>query len=92
MHAAIDMAIQVIQSGEDYNSPTARVRVACAASSYHGPASTSPGGGTPLGLLSKGLTHPARYPVPTPFFRRKGEEEAHFHSRMFEAFKKYLDT
>ena len=72
--------------------PDARTRVACGASSYHGPASTSPGGATPLGAVAKGLTHPARYPVPSPFFRRRGEEDAEFHGRMFKAFKNYLDT
>ena len=36
------------------------------------PASTSPGGATPLGAIAKGLTHRARYPVPSPFFRKAG--------------------
>ena len=62
VHAAVDMALQVFQDGQDFNRPDARTRVACGASSYHGPASTSPGGATPLGAVAKGLTHPARYP------------------------------
>ena len=44
------MVIQATQPGADLTAPTARTRVACGASSYHGPASTSPGGGLPLGL------------------------------------------
>jgi len=92
VHAAIDMALQVTQGGADFSSPNAKIRVACGASSYHGPASTSPGGGTPLGAVSKGLTHPVRYPVPSPFLRRHGEDEAVFHARMLMEFKAYLDT
>ena len=93
VHAAIDMALQYSQglSGADFNSPSARTRVACGASSYHGPASTSPGGATPLGAIAKGLTHPARYPVPSPFFRIRGEDDATFHARIFLDFKAYLD-
>ena len=92
VHAAIDMALQVFQEGQDFNRRDARTLVACGASSYHGPASTSPGGGTPLGARAKGLTHPARYPVPSPFLRRRGEDDASFHGRMLTDFKKYLDT
>jgi len=92
VHAAIDMCLQVFQSGEDFNSPTARIKVACGASSYHGPASTSPGGGTPLGAISKGLTHPARYPVPSPFLRKANEADDAFHARILADFDTYLDT
>ena len=90
VHAAVDMALQVSQSSADLNRPGARNRVACGASSYHGPASTSPGGGTPLGAVAKGLTHPVRYPVPSPFLRRRGEEDAAFHARLFADFTTYL--
>ncbi|EOD08664.1 hypothetical protein EMIHUDRAFT_438290 [Emiliania huxleyi CCMP1516] len=89
VHAAIDMALQM--SGADLGSPSARTRVACGSSSYHGPASTSPGGGTPLGAQAKGLTHPVRYPVPSPFLRWRGEDEAAFHARMLADFNAYLD-
>ena len=65
--------------------------MACGASSYHGPASTSPGGATPLGAVAKGLTHKARYPVPSPFFRRRGEADEAFHARMLADFEAYLD-
>ena len=92
VHAAVDMALQVSQSTSDLMRPDARTRVACGSSSYHGPASTSPGGGIPLGAVSKGLTHPVRYPVPSPFLRRRGEEESAFHARVFDEFKTYLDT
>ena len=91
VHAAVDMGLQLFHGGEDFNKADARTRVACGASSYHGPASTSPGGGTPLGAISKGLTHPVRYPVPSPFLRRRGEADADFHARIFDGFKRYLD-
>lgn len=91
VHAAIDMALQWSQPGADFNRPDARNRVACGASSYHGPASTSPGGATPLGAVAKGLTHKARYPVPSPFFRRRGEDDEAFHARMLANFEAYLD-
>ena len=90
-HAAIDMALQMSQPGADLSAPGARVRVACGASSYHGPASTSPGGAAPLGSAAKGLTHEARYPVPTPFLRRRGECDEAFHARIFGEFEEYLD-
>ena len=70
VHAAVDMGLQLFQGGQDFNRADARTRIACGASSYHGPASTSPGVGTPLGAVAKGLTHPVRYPVPSPFLRR----------------------
>ncbi len=92
VHAAIDMGLQLFQGGADFNRPDARTRVACGASSYHGPASTSPGGATPLGARAKGLTHHARYPVPSPFFRRRGEDDASFHGRLLTDFNRYLDT
>ena len=92
VHAAIDMGLQVFQSKEDLQRPGARVRVACGASSYHGPASTSPGGGIPIGEIAKGLTHPVRYPVPSPFLRHRGEDEVSFHARMLTEFEGYLDT
>jgi len=92
VHAAVDMGLQLFHGGEDFNKADARTRVACGASSYHGPASTSPGGGTPLGAISKGLTHPVRYPVPSPFLRRRGEADADFHARIFDGFKRYLDA
>ena len=79
VHAAIDMCLQVYQPGADFNAPGAKTLVACGASSYHGPASTSPGGATPLGARAKGLTHPARYPVPSPFWRHRGEDDAGKH-------------
>ena len=91
VHAAIDMALQMSQPGADLSAPGARVRVACGASSYHGPASTSPGGAAPLGSPAKGLTHEARYPVPTPFLRRRGEGDDAFHARIFGEFEEYLD-
>ena len=91
VHAAIDMALQWSQPGADFSRPDARNRVACGASSYHGPASTSPGGATPLGAVAKGLTHKARYPVPSPFFRRRGEDDETFHARMLLDFERYLD-
>ena len=91
VHAAIDMALQWSQPGADFSRLDARNRVACGASSYHGPASTSPGGATPLGAIAKGLTHRARYPVPSPFFRKAGEDDATFHARIFSDFKTYLD-
>ena len=53
VHAAIDMALQMSQPGADLSAPGARVRVACGASSYLGPASTSPGGAAPLGSAAK---------------------------------------
>ena len=92
VHAAVDMGLQLFQGGQDFNRADARTRIACGASSYHGPASTSPGGGTPLGAVAKGLTHPVRYPVPSPFFRRKGEDDPTFHGRMLADFNKYLDS
>ena len=30
---------------------------------------------SPLGAIAKGLTHRVRYPVLSPFLRRRGEEE-----------------
>ena len=81
----------MFQGGQDFNRQDARNWVACGASSYHGPASTSPGGATPLGARAKGLTHPVRYPVPSPFLRRKGEDDASFHGRLLTDFIKYLD-
>ncbi len=92
VHAAIDMAIQATQPGADLTAPTARTRVACGASSYHGPASTSPGGGIPLGAAAKGLTHPVRYPVPSPFLRYREESDEEFHERLLAEFIEYLDT
>jgi len=92
VHAAIDMAIQATQPGADLTAPTARTRVACGASSYHGPASTSPGGGIPLGAAAKGLTHPVRYPVPSPFLRYREESDAEFHERLLAEYMEYLDT
>ena len=49
VHAAVDMGLQLFRAGEDFNKADARTRVACGASSYHGPASTSPGGTQPRG-------------------------------------------
>ena len=92
VHAAIDMAIQATQPGADLTAPTARTRVACGASSYHGPASTSPGGGIPLGAAAKGLTHPVRYPVPSPFLRYREESDEEFHERLLAEYMEYLDT
>ena len=92
VHAAIDMAIQVTQPGADLTAPAARTRVACGASSYHGPASTSPGGGIPLGAAAKGLTHPVRYPVPSPFLRFRDESDDAFHARLRAEFVEYLDA
>ena len=92
VHAAIDMAIQVTQPGADLTAPAARTRVACGASSYHGPASTSPGGGIPLGAAAKGLTHPVRYPVPSPFLRFRDESDDAFHARLRAEFIEYLDA
>ena len=86
------MVIQATQPGADLTAPTARTRVACGASSYHGPASTSPGGGIPLGAAAKGLTHPVRYPVPSPFLRYREESDAEFHERLLAEFIEYLDT
>ena len=91
VHAAVDMCLQAFGPA-DLSAEGARTRLACGASSYHGPASTSPGGATPLGAIAKGLTHTARYPVPSPFFRKAGETEAKFHSRMLGEFKAYLGT
>jgi hypothetical protein len=92
VHAAIDMALQAYHGAEDFNRADARTWVACGASSYHGPASTSPGGATPLGARAKGLTHPVRYPVPSPFLRHRGEDDASFHGRLLTVFRSYLDT
>jgi len=92
VHAAIDMALQAYHGAEDFNRADARTWVACGASSYHGPASTSPGGATPLGARAKGLTHPVRYPVPSPFLRHRGEDDASFHGRLLTEFRSYLDT
>ena len=92
VHAAIDMCIQATQPGADLTAPTARTRVACGASSYHGPASTSPGGGIPLGAAAKGLTHPVRYPVPSPFLRYREEADEAFHERLLSEFIEYLDA
>ena len=86
------MVIQATQPGADLTAPTARTRVACGASSYHGPASTSPGGGIPLGAAAKGLTHPVRYPVPSPFLRYREESDEEFHERLLAEFIEYLDT
>ena len=83
---------QATQPGADLTAPTARTRVACGASSYHGPASTSPGGGIPLGAAAKGLTHPVRYPVPSPFLRYREESDEEFHERLLAEFIEYLDT
>ena len=91
VHAAVDMCLQAFHSGE-LNVPGGRCKLACGASSYHGPASTSPGGATPLGAAAKGLTHPVRYPVPTPFLRHKGESVDKFHARLLSEFGQYLDT
>ena len=92
VHAAIDMCLQVMQPHDDLVSSSARTRVACGAASYHGPASTSPGGTAPLGNAAKGLTHPIRYPVPSPFYRFKDELDTEFHARLLMEFTKYLDT
>ena len=96
---AVDVAVsrrrrstQATQPGADLTAPTARTRVACGASSYHGPASTSPGGGIPLGAAAKGLTHAVRYPVPSPFLRYREESDAEFHERLLAEFIAYLDT
>ena len=91
VHAAIDMGLQLFQSGSDFNRADARTGVACGASSYHGPASTSPGGATPLGARAKGRTHPVRYPGPTPVLRRRGEDDVSFHARTLQGFIEYLD-
>ena len=72
VHAAIDMCLQA--SGQNISSPSARTGVAVGQTSYHGPPSTSPGGSAPLGSRAKGLTLDAQYPVPTPFFRRRGSK------------------
>ena len=90
VHAAVDMCLQAFHSGELVAG--GRCKLACGASSYHGPASTSPGGATPLGAAAKGLTHPVRYPVPTPFLRHKGESVDKFHARLLSEFGQYLDT
>ena len=90
VHAAIDMVLQT--SGEDLSKPGARVGVAVGQTSYHGPASTSPGGKAPLGTKAKGLTLEAQYPVPTPFFRKRGEDDATFHARKLFEFESYLDV
>ena len=89
VHAAIDMCLQA--SGQDPAQPRAKVGVATGLTSYHGPPSTSPGGGAPLGSRAKGLTLEAQYPVPTPFFRRRGEATDAFHERTLAAFRAYLD-
>ena len=85
VHAAIDMCLQVFSS-------SSRKKLACGASSYHGPGSTSPGGESPLGTESKGLTHPVRYPVPTPMYRKIGESDSTFHERLLFEFGAYLDA
>ena len=64
--------------------------VACGASSYHGPASTSPGGGTPLGAVAKGPTPCARCHV--ALLPAEGEDDPTFHGRMLGDFNKYLDS
>ncbi|KAH8081091.1 synthetase [Aureococcus anophagefferens] len=43
-------------------------------------------------MALQGLTHPVRYPVPSPFLRRRGEEDEAFHARLFADFTTYLDT
>ena len=88
VHAAVDM---VLQAG-DAGAPLGAKGVAVGQTSYHGPPSTSPGGEAPLGSRAKGLTLEAQYPVPTPFFRRKGEPDDAFHARMLAAFGAYLDA
>ena len=89
VHAAIDMCLQA--SGQDLSAPSAKVGVAVSQTSYHGPPSTSPGGWAPLGSRAKGLTLEAQYPVPTPFFRARGEGEAAFHARKLTEFEAYLE-
>uniref|UniRef100_A0A7S2H4L5 Uncharacterized protein n=1 Tax=Haptolina brevifila TaxID=156173 RepID=A0A7S2H4L5_9EUKA len=89
VHAAIDMCLQA--SGQNISSPSARTGVAVGQTSYHGPPSTSPGGSAPLGSRAKGLTLDAQYPVPTPFFRRRGEDSESFYARKLAEFKMYLD-
>ena len=81
-----------VRFGVDLESPDSRTLVGCGANSYHGPASTSPGGKTPLGARAKGLTHPVRYPVPTPFTRFRDEDDASFHARKLAEFDAYLDA
>ena len=89
--AAIDMAIQATQPGVP-TALTAR-RGPPARPSYHGPASTSPGGGIPLGAAAKGSRIPcATYPVPSPFLRYREESDAEFHERLLAEFIEYLDT
>ena len=90
VHAAIDMVLQA--SGQDLSRKDARVGVAVGQTSYHGPPSTSPGGEAPLGSKAKGLTLEAQYPVPTPFFRHRGEGDETFHDRKLSEFETYLDT
>ena len=90
VHAAIDMCLQ--KSGVDPAAAGARTGVAVGMTSYHGPPSTSPGGRAPLGPRSKGLTLDAQYPVPTPFFRDRGEDDAAFHGRTLRSFEAYLDA
>ena len=85
------MAIQVTQPGADLTAPAARTRVACGASSYHGPASTSPGGGIPgRGRQgpdpSRALSGPVALP-PLP-----GRIRDAFHARLRAEFIEYLDA
>ena len=85
VHAAIDMVLTSTGASADGTKG-----VAVGQTSYHGPASTSPGGSAPLGRRAKGLTLDAQYPVPTPFFRHKGEPDAEFHGRKLAEFELYL--
>ena len=72
-HTSRRMVIQATQPGADLTAPTARTRVACGASSYHGPASTCPAAAS-RSVRPQGLSRiPVRYPVPSPFLRYREE-------------------
>jgi adenosylmethionine-8-amino-7-oxononanoate aminotransferase len=92
VHAAVDLVLQAAAPAADLGAARRRTRVACGAASYHGPASTTYGGGAPLGPAAKGLAHPALYPCPSPFSRRAGERDGAFHARLLAEFRAYLDA
>ena len=95
--AACDLLLQL---QEVSGRPHAR-RVGVGAYSYHGPAATSLGAGAKTWEEDKakmplrGDLKPRaqlRFPVPAPFARRGGEDDAAFHTRMLAEFDAFLDA
>jgi adenosylmethionine-8-amino-7-oxononanoate aminotransferase len=83
VHAGVDGLLQLQQ----IRGHSGRTQVAVAASSYHGPPSTSPGSATPFGPKSNQLV----FPAPTVLAQDVGEGEPEYHLRMQKEFTAWLD-